>query len=451
MQATRLPRLHVITDTRGPVAAGGFRSAAQRDPLAHHDGIADIGSPAASAGLHAAARRDPALAVGLGGALDRSDPDDSSGAGRAAPMEGGFSGAFGVAMTAGDLAGDALNAATRSVPAVGDPDGFPQGRPAAAVRRSELLAAGPRDPVSVVAAALAAGARLVQIRPEDHYTDRAAFDLAAAIAALCDAHGALCLVNDRVHIAQAVGADGVHLGADDLPVDVARRLLPAASIIGGTCRDPESARAARRAGATYLGVGPVWATSTKAGLPQAIGLEGLAAVCEAVDLPVIAIGGITAERAAQCREVGAYGVAVVGAIAAADDPGRATAELLEAVGESPTGSGLDERTADRNQVRLRAAGEARPGRDIADAPASFIAPQGDQDRVRIEAAGEARPSRDVADAPASGVIADAAADRNPVRPDAMDGSRPGHDFAAAAPEDDGGSPRPASFSPAGER
>lgn len=188
------------------------------------------------------------------------------------------------------------------------------------------------SPIPVAAAALQAGARLVQVRPEDHFHDRAAFDLAAAIAELCDEQGALCLVNDRVHIAQAVGADGVHLGDDDLPVDVARRILPAASIVGGTCREPEAARAARRAGATYLGVGPVYRTGTKTGLPDAIGLDGLAAVCEAVDLPVIAIGGITAERARACRDAGAHGVAVVGAIADADDPKRATAELLEAVG-----------------------------------------------------------------------------------------------------------------------
>ncbi|HEX2143861.1 MAG TPA: thiamine phosphate synthase [Glycomyces sp.] len=213
-----------------------------------------------------------------------------------------------------------------------------------ALDRSGVVPPPQADPLVVVAAALAAGARLIQVRPEDHYNDRAAFDLATAIALLCDEYGAMCLVNDRVHIAQAVGADGVHLGAEDLPIDAARRLLPAASIIGGTSRDPESARAARRAGATYLGVGPVWGTTTKTGLPQPIGVEGLATVCEAVDLPVIAIGGITAERAVLCREAGAHGVAVVGAIAATDDPKRATAELLEAVGESPVeaenGAGL---------------------------------------------------------------------------------------------------------------
>nr|WP_091053349.1 thiamine phosphate synthase [Glycomyces sambucus] len=203
-------------------------------------------------------------------------------------------------------------------------------------------------------AALAAGAGLIQIRPEDHYTDRAAFDLAVAVAELCDAYGAVCLVNDRVHIAQSIGADGVHLGADDLPIDAARRLLPDGAVIGGTCRDSESARAARRAGATYLGVGPVWSTTTKTGLPQPIGLDGLAAVCAAVDLPVIAIGGITAERAALCREAGAYGVAVVGAVAGADDPAAATAELLAAVGEEPTRLGTATRlTGAGNTPRSR--------------------------------------------------------------------------------------------------
>lgn len=251
MRATRLPRLHVITDTRGPFA-----------PVvgtAPRSGLAASGAP-------------PARGGEIGTTLHVTKPDFVA-----------------------------------------------------------LL----RDPLVVVAAALAAGARLIQVRPEDHYNDRTAFDLATAVAALCAEYGALCLVNDRVHIAQSVGADGVHLGAEDLPIDAARRILPAASIIGGTSRDPESARAARRAGATYLGVGPVWGTTTKTGLPQPIGLDGLAAVCEAVDLPVIAIGGITPERAALCREAGAHGVAVVGAIASAEDPNQATAELLEAVGESP--------------------------------------------------------------------------------------------------------------------
>jgi thiamine-phosphate pyrophosphorylase len=251
-------------------------------------------------------------------------------------------------------------------------------------------------PLAAVEAALAAGAKLVQVRPEDHYTDRAAFDLATAIAALCDQYGALCLVNDRVHIAQAVGADGVHLGADDLPIDAARRILPAASIIGGTARDPESARAARRAGATYLGVGPVWGTTTKSGLPQPIGLEGLAAVCEAVDLPVIAIGGITAERAKRCREAGAHGVAVVGAVSGAADPRAATAELLAAVGEraetSPSRSAVGER--DRHDP---VAGERRSKGAFATGTQPSVASRA-HDRLKDSISPDAGPLRAVGEA-----------------------------------------------------
>lgn len=294
MRATRLPRLHVITDTRGPVAPA-TRPAASPPELAFG--------------------RDVATAV-----ASSPGPIGIAGPGLVEPVRGAVD-------------GTGLAAAPILEAGVAGP------------------VAAQRDPLSVVEASLAAGARLIQVRPEDHYTDRAAFDLATAIAALCDQYGAVCLINDRVHLALAVGADGVHLGADDLPIDAARRILPAASIIGGTARDPESARAARRAGATYLGVGPVWGTTTKAGLPQPIGLEGLAAVCEAVDLPVIAIGGITAERAALCREAGAHGVAVVGAIAAAADPREATAALLAAVGEDSgrdaSGIGADGRRVGR--------------------------------------------------------------------------------------------------------
>lgn len=301
MRATRLPRLHVITDTRGPVAPPNTPrfGATLRDP--------DLG-----------------LTDSLAVSLDPTAVPPAAGPTLQAPQ--------------------AVASLQRDVLAVTG---------SAGPGRDAVSFATHRDPLLAIEAALAAGARLVQVRPEDHYTDRAAFDLATAIAALCDQYGAVCLVNDRVHIAQAVGADGVHLGADDLPIDAARRILPAASIIGGTARDPESARAARRAGATYLGVGPVWGTTTKAGLPQPIGLEGLAAVCEAVDLPVIAIGGITAERAALCREAGAHGVAVVGAIASAADPRQATVELLEAVGESP------EAAHDDGSRDWRAAGGSR--------------------------------------------------------------------------------------------
>jgi thiamine-phosphate pyrophosphorylase len=196
-----------------------------------------------------------------------------------------------------------------------------------------------RDPLAVVRAALAAaraaGAAdqlVVQVRVEDSATDREAYELAARIVAECADVGATCLVNDRLHVALAVGAAGGHVGADDLPVAAARRVLGPSATLGATARSPEAGRAAVAAGASYLGVGPCHPTSTKDGLPAPIGPAGVAAVAKAVDVPVIAIGGVTAERVPELRAAGAYGVAVVGALSAAADPGRVTRHLLGALG-----------------------------------------------------------------------------------------------------------------------
>ncbi|MFY1617784.1 thiamine phosphate synthase [Micromonospora sp. WMMD736] len=190
-----------------------------------------------------------------------------------------------------------------------------------------------RDPLTVVRAALAAARAdlVVQVRVEDSATDREAYDLAERVLALCAPYGATCLVNDRLHVALAVGAAGGHVGADDLPVAAARHVLGPTGVLGATAREPRSAVAAVVAGATYLGVGPCHATSTKAGLPDPIGSVGVRDVVDAVDVPVIAIGGVTADRVPALRAAGAYGVAVVGAVSSAADPGRATTELLRAL------------------------------------------------------------------------------------------------------------------------
>jgi len=188
-----------------------------------------------------------------------------------------------------------------------------------------------RDALSVVAAALSAGADTVQVRVEDDCTDRDAFSLAGRMLALCAPYGVLCLVNDRVDVALAAGADGVHVGADDLPVAVVRRLLGPLAVVGATARDPETARRAVDDGASYLGCGPAFATSTKDGLPDPIGPSGVAAVAGAVDVPVVAIGGIRVERIAELTRAGASGVAVVGALSSAPDPAAATRALLWAL------------------------------------------------------------------------------------------------------------------------
>ncbi|MET8232623.1 thiamine phosphate synthase [Micromonospora sp. NPDC005298] len=189
------------------------------------------------------------------------------------------------------------------------------------------------NPLGVVRAALTAARAdlVVQVRVEDSATDRAAYELTRAVLALCAPYGATCLVNDRLHVALAAGAAGGHVGADDLPVTAARHVLGPTGVLGATAREPGTAVDAVVAGANYLGVGPCHTTSTKPGLPDPIGPEGVRAVTDAVDVPVIAIGGVTAARVPALRAAGAYGVAVVGALSTAADPARATAELLRAL------------------------------------------------------------------------------------------------------------------------
>jgi thiamine-phosphate pyrophosphorylase len=191
-----------------------------------------------------------------------------------------------------------------------------------------------RDPRPVVAAALDAGATVIQVRAKG-WPDRDLYDLAAHIVEQCRRYAATCVINDRVDVALATGADGVHLGADDLPVAVARRVLGGDAIVGGTARDPDGARAAVAAGASYLGVGPCYVTATKAGLPQPIGPDGVAAVADAIDVPVIAIGGIRAEQVSALRSAGAHGVAVIDAVSGARDARLAVTQLLAALAEAP--------------------------------------------------------------------------------------------------------------------
>jgi thiamine-phosphate pyrophosphorylase len=183
----------------------------------------------------------------------------------------------------------------------------------------------------LVATAVNAGVDTVQVRVATTDPDRHALAVVRQVLDLCRGRGATCLVNDRVDVAQAAGADGVHLGADDLPVAVARRLLGDRAVVGATARDPLTARRAQDDGASYLGVGPFRATRTKAGLPPPLGLAGVEAVVAAVDIPVVAIGGVVAADLRALLAAGAHGAAVVGAVSQAPDPDAAIADLLHAL------------------------------------------------------------------------------------------------------------------------
>ena len=190
---------------------------------------------------------------------------------------------------------------------------------------------GGRDPLPAVRAALSDGAPVVQVRAKE-LSDRALYDLALRVREACDEAGAQCIVDDRPDVAVAVAAAGTHLGALDLPVAAARLVVGPDHLLGGTAREPISGQALIDDGASYLGVGPAYDTTSKDGLPDAIGAAGIGAVAAAVDVPVIAIGGITAARVPELMAAGAWGVAVISAVSDAADPAAATRELLRAVG-----------------------------------------------------------------------------------------------------------------------
>jgi thiamine-phosphate pyrophosphorylase len=188
--------------------------------------------------------------------------------------------------------------------------------------------ARPRSVVDVVLAALAAGAPAVQVRAKDA-SARELLELGRAILPAARATDALLFVNDRLDVALALGADGVHLGPDDVPVAAARRVAPEGFLVGASTDDPEVARRLVADGASYIGCGTVYATTTKPDAGDVIGLDGLERVAGAVGAPVIAIGGITVERSAEvAAHTRAAGVAVVGAVMRAPDVGAAVKGLL---------------------------------------------------------------------------------------------------------------------------
>jgi thiamine-phosphate pyrophosphorylase len=176
-----------------------------------------------------------------------------------------------------------------------------------------------RDPVALATALLAGGARLLQLRLKQA-TSREILDVAERIAPLARAAGAIFLVNDRPDIARVVDATGVHLGQDDIPVAAARRVLGPGRIVGVSTHDVDEARAAEAAGADYVGVGPVYATTSKAAALAPRGLELVRTVRVAVRCPIVAIGGITPDTAYDVRAAGADAIAMIGAVVRAEDP-----------------------------------------------------------------------------------------------------------------------------------
>ncbi|MGI9627353.1 MAG: thiamine phosphate synthase [Longimicrobiales bacterium] len=181
--------------------------------------------------------------------------------------------------------------------------------------------------IDVVSTALAAGAPAVQLRSKKA-SPRELLATAGRIREEAQRWNALFFMNDRVDLALAAHADGVHLGEDDLPVASARALGGPGLVIGFSASTPEEAREGVRQGADYIGCGSVFATTSKADAGAPIGTDGLAGVARAVDVPVVAIGGITVSSAQAVKESGAAGCAVIGAIMGAPDIPEAVVGLV---------------------------------------------------------------------------------------------------------------------------
>lgn len=186
---------------------------------------------------------------------------------------------------------------------------------------------GGRDLVDVVRAALRGGAPAIQLRMKDAPA-REMVEVAHALLALTKPAGALLFVNDRVDVAVISGADGAHVGQDDLPVAAARRVSPPGFLLGVSAETVELAMQAEEEGADYVGVGPVYTTGSKADAGEPIGLGRIAEVAASVRIPVVGIGGIAIGNARSVVESGAAGVAVISAVMRADDPELAARELL---------------------------------------------------------------------------------------------------------------------------
>lgn len=185
-----------------------------------------------------------------------------------------------------------------------------------------------RTHADVARAALTAGCRWIQYRDKDMVVAEGG-DQLETIRQLTIEHRAMLVVNDYVGLATRVGADALHLGQSDTPLSVARAGF--SGIIGASATTVPEAVAAAAAGADYVGFGPIFATRSKSDAAPPVGLHGLRAICGLIDVPIVAIGGISAENVGDVVEAGADGVAVISAVAGAPDMEGAARELIELI------------------------------------------------------------------------------------------------------------------------
>ncbi len=187
------------------------------------------------------------------------------------------------------------------------------------------LSAG-RSTLEVVEAGIRGGVTVVQYR-EKNASTRQMIEEGRELRALCRRHSVPFIVNDRVDVALAVNADGVHVGQEDMPAALARRLVGPGRLVGVSVENIDQARQAQAEGADYVGASPIFATPTKPDAPPPMGIEGLRALARLCQIPVVAIGGINTDNAAEVLQAGAAGIAVVSAIVSARNVEQAAREL----------------------------------------------------------------------------------------------------------------------------
>jgi thiamine-phosphate pyrophosphorylase len=188
---------------------------------------------------------------------------------------------------------------------------------------------GGRSNLEVLDAVIRGGARIIQLR-EKEYSKRDLFLLALTFREVTTRAGVLLMINDYLDVALAVGADGVHLGQDDLPLSAARRLAPDL-LIGISTHSLEEALEAERAGADYVNIGPIFATGTKAGVERGLGPEAIASIGSRLSVPFTVMGGITAANLDEVLAGGARRIAVITAITQAADIAQAVRGFRERI------------------------------------------------------------------------------------------------------------------------
>jgi thiamine-phosphate pyrophosphorylase len=192
-----------------------------------------------------------------------------------------------------------------------------------------------RPLVDVVRAALDGGIKVVQLREKD-LVSREVYRLALELRELTCEYGSKLFINDRIDIAMAVGADGVHLGVGSIPVVEARKLAGPNLLIGYSSHSTAEARRAEAEGADFVTFGPVYQTASKLSYGAPLGVTALKDVCQTLSIPVFALGGVNPANVAEVLSCGAAGIALISAIIGAADPKNETASLLKMIEEHAT-------------------------------------------------------------------------------------------------------------------